>query len=430
MTQNQLTAISFSHHNTGLDDRDALSFDGDDVDRFVSTCHQRWACETAVLTTCNRTEFYIYGPSSDGLWSQLKALVADIRDLDAETIPEPAVFSDDDAARHLFRVAASLESLALGENEILGQVKDVHSTIVDGDDKSPLLDELFQYAIRVGKKVRTKTSLCEGALSISSAAVDLATKIFGDFSTRKIMLVGAGETAETAAMHFESSGATSFVVLNRSQERGQALADRFDGTYRPLDELVETCKTADVAVFATGAQDHLLEYDEVKRVMKARQYQPIFLIDISNPRNVDPRTSRLDSAFLYNMDDLQQVVEDNLSSRKQEIPVAESIIDDQVQQWANLQQSMQVTPTIASLAQFFEQVCDEEIDNQYNGISDEKRQMLEEFSQGLVKKLLHNPIMYLRSSVADDSLDTEELQLVRSLYDLDSFQQESDNDEV
>ena len=426
---NRLTTISFSHRNTALAERDDLAFEPDEIDRFVATAREQWACEAAVLTTCNRTEFYLFGAIPADHWSTVKPLVAELRSLDIDDIPEPEIFHDADGARHLFRVAAALESVALGENEILGQVKDVHERIVDRQAKAPVLDELFQYAIRVGKQVRTETGLCEGALSVSSAAVDLATKIFGDFSSRQILLVGAGETAETAAMHFESCSAKSFVVINRSRERGDRLAERFDGTYRPLDELVDACQLADVAVFATGARDHLLTHHQTKKIMKARQYRPIFLIDISNPRNVDPAVADLESAFLYNMDDLEQVVEDNLESRRDEIPVAESLIDDQVERWNSWQQSMQVTPTIASLAQFFEEIRTEEIDRQYNGISEEKRQMLDDFSRGLVKKLLHNPIMYLRSSVDDNSLRTEDLEIVRSLYDLDAPSQESNIDE-
>ncbi len=423
----QLTAISFSHHNTELDARDALAFSADDVETFVAACAQTLGCEIAVLSTCNRTEFYLFGIRFHEMWEKLKPMVATTRDLDPDDLPDPHVFYGDDAARHLFRVAASLESVALGENEILGQVKDVHERILRRSGRTPVLDQLFQFAIRVGKQVRTETTLCRGALSVSSAAVDLASKIFGDFTSRNVLIVGAGETAETAAMHFQSSGATSFTVLNRSQDRGRRLAERFDGVYQPLDTLVQACEKADVAVFATGAQEHLLTHPQMKRVMKARSYRPIFLIDISNPRNIDPDVSRLDSAFLYNMDDLQQVVEANLATRKEQIPAACRIIDHMVGEWSSWRQSMQVTPTIASLAQFFDQVRTQEI-ARHNGISEEKRAMLDDFSRGLVKKLLHNPIMYLRRSVDDDTLSPEDLELIRSLYDLDSFQHENSDE--
>lgn len=422
----QLTVITFSHRNTGLDERDALSFSKGEIQAFVATCRQKCLCEAAVLTTCNRTEFYLYGPKGLDLWTQLKPLIMKLRDLTPGQLPEPTILRDEMGARHLFRVASSLESIALGENQILAQIKDVHDQILGNDGKSPVLDRLFQYAIRVGKRVRTETSLCEGALSISSAAVDLAAKIFGDFARREILIVGAGETAETAAMHFNSSGATSFVVLNRSEERGKAVAQRFDGAYRPLDELVDACKTADVAVFATASQDHLLTYPAMKKVMKERNHRPIFLIDISNPRNVDPEVSRLDSAFLYNIDDLEQVVRGNLASRQSEIPAVEAIITHMVGEWRNFNQSMQVTPTIASLARFFEEVRSKELARHHSGVSEEQRAILDEFSRGLVKKLLHNPIMFLRSAVDDESLSPEDLNLVWSLYNLDPSDENTD----
>ncbi len=423
-SSHHLSAISFSHRNAGLDARDALSFKPHEAHAFAERTRHLGIEEAAVLSTCNRTEFYVVSDRPDTIWEVISPLVSELRSLDLDELPSPDIATGNQAARHLFRVAASLESVALGENEILGQVKDVHQRILQRDVRTPLLDRLFQYAIRVGKQVRTETQLCHGALSVSSAAVDLAAKIFGDFDRRQILIVGAGDTAEKAAMHFSNAGATDFLVLNRSEERGRRVASAFDAEYRPLDDLHTTCQKADVAVFATGARDHLLTHDDLRQVMRKRQHRPIFLIDISNPRNVDPRVNRLDSAFLYNMDDLQQVVENNLASRREEIPKACSIIDHMVDEWSNWRRSLEVTPTIASLAQFFDQVRAEEIDRQSNGISDEKRQMLDDFSRGLVKKLLHNPIMYLRSSVDENSLSTEDLKLVRSLYDLDSFHDE------
>lgn len=429
MALQRLTAISFSHRNTALDARDDLAFGDRDVERFVSTCRTEWLSEAAVLSTCNRTEFYLWGPTGADLWPELAPFVARLRGLDGDLMPAPAISFDAAAASHLFRVAASLESLALGENEILGQVKDVHEQILVSPKKMPVLDQLFQFAIRAGKRVRTETTLCEGAVSISSAAVSLATKIFGDFNSRKILLVGAGETAETTAMHFQSCGAKDFQVLNRSTARGQALAEQINGTYRPLDTLDDALNQIDVAVFATGSQEHLITYSAMKKVMKQRQNRPIFLIDISNPRNVDPEIAKLDSAFLYNIDDLEQVVVDNRSSRRQEIPRAEAIVDDLVTSWEQWQRNRKVTPTIASLAQFFEEIRSQELSRQHKGLSDQERQMLEDFSRGLVKKLLHNPIMYLRRSVSDNSLSPQDLDLVRSLYNLDTSPSRETNDD-
>ncbi|MFU8806001.1 MAG: glutamyl-tRNA reductase, partial [Bradymonadaceae bacterium] len=385
-----------------------------------------WSCEIAVLSTCNRTEFYIYGSTPEPLWVQMRSLIAEIKGMDEGSIPLPAVHNGSRAARHIFRVASSLESLALGENQILAQVKDVHDQVLTLPGKSPALDRLLQYAIRVGKVVRTQTTLCEGSLSIGSASVDLARKIFGDFKKRQVLLVGAGETSETAALHFQSSGADDFVVINRSVERGEALASKLSGRFRPLDELEQACLTADVALFATGAQDHLLTHKMLKPIMKARSHRPIFMIDISNPRNVDPGVSRLDSVFLYNIDDLEQVVAANLQSREKEIPAAEAIIDHMVNEWEGWTQSQQVTPTIASLAKFFEEIRSQEMSRHNGRVTDEERAMLEDFSRGLVKKLLHHPIRYLKSSVENKTLRNEDLHLVWALYNLDEDQEDEE----
>jgi glutamyl-tRNA reductase len=422
----ELTAFSFSHRNTTLAERDALSFSTSDVEAFVSVCRQKWKCEAAVLSTCNRTELYIYGPGRDTLWLQVRRLLCEVKGLDEHRLPIPAVLQGPRAARHIFRVAASLESLALGENQILAQVKDVHEQILSLPGKSPTLERLFQYAIRVGKLVRTQTSLCEGSLSIGSAAVDLARKIFGDFSRTKILLVGAGETSETAALHFQSCGANDFVVLNRGEERGHALAARLGGRFMALDTLLEASLEADIALFATGAQNHLLTRADMKKVMKARSHRPIFLIDISNPRNIAPDVGQVESVFLYNIDDLQQVVSLNLKSRENEIPSAEAIVEHMLREWDAWLQAQQITPTIASLARFFEEIRAQEL-NRHNGrITEEERQMLENFSRGLIKKLLHHPISYLKTSVENQTLRTEDLHLVWALYNLDREEETAD----
>ncbi len=421
-----LKAYSFSHKNTALEDRDALAFSSEDVQRFVSQVRARLDSEGAVISTCNRTEFYLFGPAGNTTWESVREIVCDIKSL-GDDIPQPTAFAGNDASRHIFRVAASLESIALGENQILAQVKDAHEVLLEQADKAPALDRLFQYAVRCGKQVRTETALCEGTVSISSVAVQLAEKIFGEFAKREVLIVGAGETSEKAATHFAGAGARKFTVVNRSEDRGRAFARQFSGTYRPLDELTDACKNADIVLVATGAQDYLLTKKSFKKVMKARHHRSIFLIDISNPRNIDPAISKMSGVFLYNMDDLQSVVATNLDARKQEIPAAEEFVDHFVSEWDNWFQSLQVTPTIATLAQYFDAVREQEIDRHGGQMDDEERAMLDEFSKGLVKKLLHHPIMYLRSSVQNNTLDAEDLRVVRSLYNLQDFEDDSDD---
>jgi glutamyl-tRNA reductase len=428
MSRNRtLKAYSFSHKNTSLEDRDALAFSSEDVARFVEEVREHLASEGAVISTCNRTEFYVFGPEDKTEWAHVGEVIGRIKQIDATSMPRPDRFEENSAAQHIFRVATSLESIALGENQILAQLKDAHETLLAQPIKSPALDRLFQYAVRCGKEVRTHTGLCEGTVSISSVAVQLAEKIFGDFSKREVLFVGAGETAEKAAAHFQGAGARKFVVVNRSPDKGKAFARQLGGVYRPLDDLAEACAHADIVLVATGAQQHLITKKDFKKVMRERQHSAIFLIDISNPRNIDPAVGKMSGVFLYNMDDLQSVVATNLDARRQEIPSAEKIVAHFITEWDNWFQSLQVTPTIATLAKYFDAVREQELDR-HGGSSEDDRAMLEEFSKGLVKKLLHHPIMYLRSSVQNDSLKAEDLRVVRSLYNLTDFEEGPDED--
>jgi glutamyl-tRNA reductase len=421
-----LQAHSFSHKNVGLEIRDALAFSREETSSFARRVRQQFGSEGAVISTCNRTEFYLFGPAHTLGWSAIQELVGDIKGVSIDELPNPKSMQGAEAARHICRVAASLESLALGENQILSQLKDAHELLLAQPHKAPALDRLFQYAVRCGKQVRTDTALCEGTVSISSVAVQLAEKIFGSFDDRQVLIIGAGETAEKAATHFADAGARRFTVVNRSEAKGRAFARQLDGDYRPLDQISKACGQADIVLVATGAQEYLLTHADFKKVMKARHHRSIFLIDISNPRNIDPRISELSGVFLYNMDDLQSVVATNLDARRQEIPAAEAIIAHFVSEWDNWTQSLQVTPTIATLAQYFDAVREQELSRHGSNIDDQERAMLEEFSKGLVKKLLHNPIMYLRSSVQDNTLRAEDLKVVRSLYNLQDFEEDPD----
>lgn len=416
-----LWLISFSHHNTSIEERDQLAFSDSEVAEFVPRAGSVLGkSEIAVLSTCNRTEFYVYGGKEPPTWDRIGPLVSETKRMQ-RLAARPSELRGADAARHLFRVAASVESLALGEDQILSQVKEVHRQILGFKGKSPVLDRLYQYAIRAGKRVRTETTLCDGAVSIASASVELSKRIFGDLSDLEIVLIGAGETAENAAEHFKASGATRFVVVNRSPERGKELADRFHGEYRPTTEILEALLSADVAVFATGSHEHLLTLAQTKAVMKQRGYRSLFLIDISNPRNVEPAVSKASGVFLYNIDDLEAVIHDNLKSRQKEIPVAEAIVAEMVAEWEAWMQQIRVRPTIGELARFFNSVRDDELDQWGPKYTDEQLDAVESFSKGLVKKLLHHPIMFLRNGIDDGSLKPEEVDVLRRMFALDEF---------
>lgn len=411
--------ISFSHHNTSIEERDRLVFSPDEVAEFVPRVGSVLGdSEVAVLSTCNRTEFYLYGgASTPPTWDTISPLLSETRHIGG-LAARPAQLRGAEVARHLFRVAASMESLALGEDQILAQVKDVHRQLLGFGGKSPVLDRLYQFAIRCGKRVRTETTLCDGAVSIASASVELSKRIYGDLSGLEIALVGAGETSENAAEHFKASGGTRFVVVNRGEERGRALADQFHGTYRPMDELDAVLRSADIAVFATAAKEPLINAAAMKPIMKARSYRSLFLLDISSPRNVDPKVANASGVFLYNIDDLEAVIRDNLKTRQKEIPHAERIIDELVEEWEAWMQTIRVRPTIGELARHFEALRESEIERFSSKYTPEQHEAVDAFSRTLTKKLLHDPIMFLRAGIEDGSLKPEEVDILRRIFGL------------
>lgn len=413
-----ISCVSFSHQNTTLEQRDTLALSSHDIMEWLPQLREALDAEVAILSTCNRTEIYTYGSADDPLWPRLKPLLCQRVGLKPKHCPQPDLHHSTQAAHHLCRVAASLESLALGENQILAQVKTAHELLLKQPGKSPVLDRLMQHAVRAGKLIRTQTKLCDGAVSISSASVDLAKRVFGSFDAQRVVLVGAGETAISAGLHFKGSGARDFVVLNRSQDRGRQTADLFGGTYAPLDDLVDVLEDADIVVFATGSKSHLLNRKMLKGLMRKRQYKQLLLIDISNPRNVASDVTKEDGVFLYNIDHLKKVVEANLAGREDEIPAAEQIIANILCDWGNWMRGRRVEPAIASLNKHFAQVRDQELLRDKNRIDESQKQLLEEFSNRLIRKLLHNPIMYLKGAVKNGALSAEDLNLVLSLYDL------------
>lgn len=416
---NDIWLLSFSHHNTSIEERDQLVFSPDEVAEFVPRMNTVFGeSEVAVLSTCNRTEFYVYGAKTPPTWEALGPLVSQTKAV-TKLSARPAELQGPEVARHLFRVAASMESLALGEDQILGQVKEVHRQILGFSKKSPVLDRLYQFAIRAGKRVRTETTLCDGAVSIASASVELSKRIYGDLSGLEIALVGAGETSENAAEHFKASGATRFVVVNRGEERGRTLADQFHGTYRPMEQLHAALASADIAVFATASQEPLVPESAMKPIMKARSYRELFMLDISSPRNVAPRCGRISGVFLYNIDDLEAVIRDNLKTRQKEIPAAERIVAQMVDEWESWMQTIRVRPTIGELARHFDALREAEVGRFDSKYSEEQREAVEAFSKSLTKKLLHDPIMFLRAGIEDGSLKPEEVDILRRIFGLD-----------
>jgi len=356
--------------------------------------------EGVLLSTCNRVELIATADSPEQAASGTMAY------FNQRTSPEKIDGSvyrhyGRDAARHLFRVACGLDSMVLGEPQILGQVKDAFAAAQGAGTVGGFLGRSFERGFSVAKRVRTETGLAAGNVSVSSIACDLAEKIFGDLAGRRVLLVGAGKMSEVAARSLTARGAQLFVV-NRSPERAESLAAACGGTAKPLEALATELAEADVVISSTSKRDFVITYELMQGVCKMRRHRPLFIIDIAVPRDVDPRVDSLRNVFLYDMDDLQKVSRENLAARERAVVDAERLIDaelDELERWAR---SIELTPTIIALRDRVRGLLRGELEKTLPklAIAESERKKLEGMVEAMANKLLHAPLTELKQSQA------------------------------
>ena len=434
MQNNQIVHIGYSHKNASVAVRDAVSLSPDVALAFIEAGVNNPASailEMAVITTCNRTEFYFVSNRPEILKDWLFSEYQLRHHLDlSQTDAVPLILFNEDAVDHLFAVAGGLESMVLGENQILSQVKSSYDLILSSGYQFPLLNRLFQEAIRAGKSVRTNTALCQGAVSISLAAVELARKIYSSFEKRKILLVGAGETNELVAIHFKAIGATQFIVANRGVEKRQKLAEKYAAKAISLDHLEDALLEADVVIVATGSQHYLIDFALMQRVIKLRNHRSLLMVDISSPRNVDPAVSKLDEIFLYDIDHLKNVIAENLEKRRGEIPHAKELIATVNKDYSTWLKSLDVVPTISKLAGYFNQIRQQELEKFVNKTEDREFEHLEQLSKSIVKKLLHYPILNLREMANGQKLDMSKINTIWEIFRLFELEERNKEDKT
>ncbi len=419
----QLIVIGWSHKNAPVKFRDKLFLSKDEIQCLVKEAVQPdFIQELTILSTCNRTEFYFISSDTGSLINWVKDKYNSIlkRNIDFAD-GEPYTQQGSETIKHLFRVASGMESMMLGENQILSQVKTAHEHLLMSSGKTPLLNQLFRDAVSCGKAVRTDTDLCRGAVSISLAAVELAKRIYSSFQKQKILLVGAGESAELTAKHFQENGATQFVIVNRSEERGKRLAEKFSAEYAELSEIPELLKQVDIVVAATHSKEYLITLNQVNQALSARQYKNLLMIDISTPRNIDTEIHKIQEVFLYDIDHLENVISENLEKRKGEIPTAELIIQEHSKKFMSWFKSLKVKPTISLLTQYYEKIRTEELQRYEHKASADEKDAMAKLSKGLVRKLLHYPITHLKGLADGQELDPQTIDTIWRLYRLEEM---------
>jgi glutamyl-tRNA reductase len=357
------------------------------------------------LSTCNRVEVLAQTIQIRETAEGLQDFILQHGNLSREELIRCLyVYENQEAVRHLFRVTSSLDSLVMGEPQILGQVKDAYRQAVDNGTTGIILNKIMHYAFRVAKRVRTETGLAANAVSVSFAAVELSKKIFGGLQGKTVLLIGAGEMSELAARHLINYGAAQILIANRTPARAQQMAEEFHGRAVLLDEIEETLRDVDIVISSTGAPGYVITAGMVAAALRRRKNRLLFLIDIAVPRDIDPAAGALENVFLYNVDNLQDIVDENVRGRMQEAQKAEVIINEEVSRFDRWYNTLAVVPTIVSLKEKADGILRGEIDRSsawMQHLTQEDRNNIEILAGSIVNKILHDPIISLKEESQD-----------------------------
>ncbi|MDH3197543.1 MAG: glutamyl-tRNA reductase [Candidatus Krumholzibacteria bacterium] len=395
-----ILAVGHNHETAPVSVRERFAFSGENLPAALEGVRGcRSVTESVILSTCNRNEIYTVVEDPEVARADIAEFLHDFHQVERELLRDSLYhYEQEGAVEHLFGVTAGIDSMVVGETQVFGQVKDAYDAAHTSAATGPVLNRLFAASFEVGKRVRHRTRISEGAISVSSCAVDLARKIFTNLGDRSTLLIGAGDTTERTAAALLGQGVRRFVVANRTVERAAALADRLGGAGVPLERLPEALRQADIVVSSTAAPGYLLGAEDIKSLMQERRNAPLFVIDLSVPRDIDPATRHIHNVFLYNIDDLSAIAEDNRARRKGEISQAGDIITAEVSKFMAWLSSLAVAPTVVTLRESFETVRAAEFDRLRHKLPPETQERVEAFSRQLINKLLHNPSTEIKRS--------------------------------
>ena len=429
-----IIVIGLSHRTATVEIREKVAFSPSLIEKPL---HDLIALddivEGVIVSTCNRVEIYATTRDIAGGISRIKRFMADHHCIPLETL-DPYLYSyhSEAAIRHVFRVASSLDSMIVGEPQILGQIKTSYGYAAEYRSSGIILNRFLHKAFSVAKRVRTETKIASSAVSVAFAAVELAKKILGELTDKTVMLVGAGEMCELAAKHFLNSGAKGVMVTNRTFERAERLADEFGGEAIRFEELFQQLHRADIVLSSTGAPHIIIGPKEVEEVIKRRKFRPMFFIDIAVPRDIDQKVDDIENAYLFTVDDLQEIVQANLAQRSLEAEKAEEIIDQEIGQFYKWLSSLEVTPTIVALRNRFDEIRRTELDKTVSAWKDlppdaEKR--LEALTMAIMNKLLHTPTTVLKQAGQGGRVDLY-VDALRQMFALEAAPEEKEELEL
>jgi glutamyl-tRNA reductase len=413
-----LQILGLNHNTAPLEIREQVVFAGEDVPRALQSLKALDGVDEAVLlSTCNRTEFYVM--TDEGGREQLRAWLKDHRQLDDSFSDSLFTLRDEDAIRHIFRVACGLDSMVLGEPQILGQLKDAFRHAQEAETLGRRLSLLMQHTFGVAKKIRTDTEIGVSPVSVASAAVNLANQFFANFNKHTALLVGAGVTIELVAKHLTKKQIGRLFIANRSVDRARELAGNFGGFALPLSEIEGTLPEADILITSTAASEPIITVAQMKAALKARKHKPIFAVDIAVPRDIEAGVADLNDVYLYSIDDLDKVIQEGQGNREAAAVLADRLLDEEIARYAGIERSKQAVPVIAALREQSQAVCNDVNAQAMRRIAhgDSAEDAVTYATAALMKKLLHKPSVALRK--AGESSDRRLIDAARKLFDID-----------
>lgn len=414
-----LLSIGISHSTAPVDVREKMWMSPEEIRQTLARLQERFFSECVVISTCNRTEVYGMTPDVRVEDGELRRFLIGLKDAGGVVTPDHFFgHYAGGAVNHLFTVAAGIDSMVIGDIQILNQVKEGFQIAREENRLGTVMNRLMQATLHVGKRVRSETQICEGAVSVSYAAVELASKVFEDLGRKSALLIGAGETGELTVRHLLGKGIGDLRVANRTRARAEALVADLGGRVAEFDRLAEELRTTDIVITSVSAPEPVVRAADVQRVMKARSHNPLFIIDIGVPRNVEAAAGKIDNVFLYDIDALGAIVNRNMDHRRDEIPKVTAIIREEMVEFFNWHSSLQVGPTIQELREAFEAIRREEVDKNINRFAAQDRELVDMLTKRILNKILHQPMTTLKQGAETAGGNGETLQRIKTLRDL------------
>ncbi|MGA9476799.1 MAG: glutamyl-tRNA reductase [Desulfobacterales bacterium] len=418
----EIVLLGLNHKTAPIELRECIAFAPDQTaDALVYLKNEPEVSEVLLFSTCNRVEVLLVTEQITEAVDKAKRLIARFNQIALSEFENVLyIHTGDQAVRHIFRVAASLDSMVVGEPQILGQIKQAYRLATQQRAAGVVLNRLFHRAFFVAKRIRSETGIGGHAVSISYAAIEMGRKIFGSLEGKKVLLIGAGEMAELAVAHLIRNRAGAILVANRTFERAAELGRRFGGSPIKFEELITSLSDVDIVISSTGSPDFVVKREHLKGVLRKRRNRPLFFIDIAVPRDIDPQINRLSNTYVYDIDDLKGVIDENIEDRQREAIKGERIVEEAVVNFRRWYDSLDVVPTIKALRKKLEGIAAVEVKKtlQADGMSEEGRQAVERMTQSLINKILHDPTDVLKRNGCQGGRSAY-LDITRKLFKLD-----------